>query len=89
MKLTIELRKLGIESLIGKLIERLIKRLIERLIEKCVPCNILSAGIVHSCYRSVLGSVDSRRVKEGISIKVSSFIYLILKPSFAAPLVIP
>jgi xanthosine utilization system XapX-like protein len=82
MKLTIELRKLGIESLIGKLIERLIKRLIER-------CNILSAGIVHSCYRSVLGSVDSRRVKEGISIKVSSFIYLILKPSFAAPLVIP
>jgi hypothetical protein len=81
MKLTIELKKLGIESLIG--------RLIERLIEKCVPCSVLGAGIVHSCYRSVLGSVDSRRVEEGISIEVSSFIYLVLEPSFAAPLVIP
>jgi hypothetical protein len=62
MKLIIELRELGIESLIGKLIGRLIERLIEG------SYSILGAGIVHSCYRSVLGNVDSRRVKEGIMV---------------------
>jgi hypothetical protein len=64
MKLIIELKErgrviglkriIGIESLIGKLSRRF--------------CRALSAGIVRFCYRSVLGNVDSRRVKEGIAV---------------------
>jgi hypothetical protein len=83
--LIIELRKRRrvIRRLIGRLIKRLIKRLIEGF------CSILGAGIVHSCYRILPGNVDIRRVKEGISIEVSSsFVSLVLKPSFAIPLVV-
>jgi hypothetical protein len=56
MKLIIELKERG--RVIG------LKRSIGRLIEWF--CTVLGDGIVHSCYRSVLGNVDSRRVKEGI-----------------------
>jgi len=85
MKLMIELKErgrvIGLKRIIG--IERLIERLIGRF------CRALSAEIVRFCYRSVLGSVDSRRVEESISIEVSSSVRLVLEPSFAAPLVIP
>ena len=65
-----------------------LKRLIGRLIEGF--CSILGAGIVHSCCRILLGSVDIRRVEEGISIEVSSSSFgLVFKPSFAALLVVP
>jgi hypothetical protein len=56
MKLMIELKERG--RVIG------LKRSIGRLIEWF--CTVLGDEIVHSCYRSVLGNVDSRRVKEGI-----------------------
>jgi hypothetical protein len=80
IKLIIELKERG--RVIG------LKRLIGRLIEWF--CIVLSDEIVHSCYRSVFSNVDSRRVKEGISIKVSfSSFGLILEPSIVALLVIP
>jgi len=73
---------IGLKRIIG--IESLIERLIGRF------CRALGAEIVHFCYRILLGNVDIRRVKEGISIEVSSsFISLILEPSFAAPLAVP
>ena len=56
MKLMIELKErgrvIGLKRIIG----------IERLIERF--CRALSAEIVRFCYRSVLGSVDSRRVED-------------------------
>jgi hypothetical protein len=85
MKLIIELKErgrvIGLKRIIG--IESLIERLIGRF------CRALSAEIVRFCYRSVLSNIDSRRVKESISIEVSSSIRLVLEPSFAALLVIP
>jgi hypothetical protein len=47
-------------------IEVLVKRLIKRLIESFF-CSILGGRIVHSCCRSILGSVDNRKVKDDIS----------------------
>ena len=89
MKLIIELKErgrvIGLKRIIG--VESLIERLIGRLIGRF--CRALGAEIVHFCCRILPGNVDIRRVKEGISIKVSSsFVSLILKPSFAIPLVV-
>jgi hypothetical protein len=89
MKLMIELKErgrvIGLKRIIG--IESLIERLIGRLIGRF--CRALGAEIVHFCCRILLGNVDIRRVKEGISIEVSSsFVGLVLKPSFAVPLVV-
>jgi hypothetical protein len=51
-------------------LKRILKKLgIEMLIESCF-CKVLGGGIVHSCYRSVLDSVDSWRVGEGILVEV-------------------
>jgi hypothetical protein len=70
-------RVIGLKRIIG------IGRLIGRF------CRALGAEIVHFCCRILLGNVDIRRVEEGISIEVSSsFVGLVLEPSFAVPLVV-
>jgi hypothetical protein len=90
MTLMIELKErgrvIGLKRIIG--IESLIGRLIGRF------CRALGAGIVRFCCRIVLGSVDSRRVEGGISIKVSSFAAFLVVPSLGGvailvPLAIP
>jgi hypothetical protein len=59
MKLMLTIRLITL--IIGLILKKLgIEMLIERFYR------VLSGGIVHSCYRSVLSSVDSRRVEDDI-----------------------